>query len=316
MGLKGQVPWADPATPDQAVLAKRTSYEGPIDFDNGRPLNPRGRTGLRGRGALGRWGPNLAADLLLTREHPVTRKLQIVLVKRQDATTTNATPGDGPKSPYFLANLFRRRSSAALMSTPHSSARGSDRKSRRSSSRGSGNHSLDSTNQSAVASDHSQSDDDSTIGSPQEQVPAKGAKWGVVREAHKQKPFRSPLYAASDSSRNWAFPGTLVELPTDEPIDSRTTPNPHRRTSFRPSLQRAGTVSHITEDVIEQLLTTFENEVFSHSRDTARVKKIRSMMRDTACASNAFVVYCGYVDGACPRLSAIIPCPIAFLRSW
>ena len=35
-----------------------------VKFDprSGAPLNPRGRTGLRGRGKLGRWGPNRAAD--------------------------------------------------------------------------------------------------------------------------------------------------------------------------------------------------------------------------------------------------------------
>lgn len=31
------------------------------------PLNPIGRTGLRGRGLLGRWGPNHAADPIITR---------------------------------------------------------------------------------------------------------------------------------------------------------------------------------------------------------------------------------------------------------
>lgn len=32
----------------------------------GRPLNPMGRTGLRGRGVLGRWGPNHAADPIVS----------------------------------------------------------------------------------------------------------------------------------------------------------------------------------------------------------------------------------------------------------
>jgi ADP-ribose pyrophosphatase len=32
-----------------------------------RPLNPIGRTGLSGRGILGRWGPNHAADPIITR---------------------------------------------------------------------------------------------------------------------------------------------------------------------------------------------------------------------------------------------------------
>lgn len=31
------------------------------------PLNPIGRTGVRGRGVLGRWGPNHAADPIVTR---------------------------------------------------------------------------------------------------------------------------------------------------------------------------------------------------------------------------------------------------------
>ena len=31
------------------------------------PRNPIGRTGLRGRGLLGRWGPNHAADPVVTR---------------------------------------------------------------------------------------------------------------------------------------------------------------------------------------------------------------------------------------------------------
>jgi ABC-type nickel/cobalt efflux system permease component RcnA len=30
--------------------------------DHGLPVNPFGRTGLRGRGLLGKWGPNLAQD--------------------------------------------------------------------------------------------------------------------------------------------------------------------------------------------------------------------------------------------------------------
>ena len=46
----------------------RRSYEGDYQLDsNGRPLNPRGRTGLVGRGLLGRWGPNHAADPIVTR---------------------------------------------------------------------------------------------------------------------------------------------------------------------------------------------------------------------------------------------------------
>jgi len=34
---------------------------------DGWPLNIRGRTGLKGRGVLGRYGPNHAADPIVTR---------------------------------------------------------------------------------------------------------------------------------------------------------------------------------------------------------------------------------------------------------
>ena len=34
---------------------------------DGRPLNPAGRTGLRGRGSLGHWGPNPVVDTIITR---------------------------------------------------------------------------------------------------------------------------------------------------------------------------------------------------------------------------------------------------------
>ena len=35
--------------------------------DQGIPLNPRGRTGVAGRGVLWRWGPNHAADPIVSR---------------------------------------------------------------------------------------------------------------------------------------------------------------------------------------------------------------------------------------------------------
>ncbi|KAL3314579.1 Nudix (Nucleoside diphosphate linked moiety X)-type motif 9 [Cichlidogyrus casuarinus] len=46
----------------------RTSFHGLYQIgSDGLPLNPMGRTGLSGRGALGRWGPNHAADPIVTR---------------------------------------------------------------------------------------------------------------------------------------------------------------------------------------------------------------------------------------------------------
>ena len=46
----------------------RVSHEGEYQISEaGRPLNIRGRTGITGRGVLGKWGPNHAADPIVTR---------------------------------------------------------------------------------------------------------------------------------------------------------------------------------------------------------------------------------------------------------
>jgi ADP-ribose pyrophosphatase len=46
----------------------RRSFEGDYKLDeHGVPQNPLGRTGMRGRGLLGRFGPNHAADPIVTR---------------------------------------------------------------------------------------------------------------------------------------------------------------------------------------------------------------------------------------------------------
>ncbi|XP_042233569.1 ADP-ribose pyrophosphatase, mitochondrial-like [Homarus americanus] len=45
----------------------RCSHEGTYSIVEGLPRNMHGRTGITGRGALGRWGPNHAADPIVTR---------------------------------------------------------------------------------------------------------------------------------------------------------------------------------------------------------------------------------------------------------
>ncbi|XP_077286494.1 ADP-ribose pyrophosphatase, mitochondrial isoform X2 [Arctopsyche grandis] len=96
-------PWADPVikagsfkwnVKDSTV--DRRSFEGDYTIEDGYPLNPAGRTGLRGRGLLGRWGPNHAADPIVTRwkrddnktivQNPITNKsiLQLIVIKRRD----------------------------------------------------------------------------------------------------------------------------------------------------------------------------------------------------------------------------------------
>ena len=97
--------WADPPTPQQVTdLKQRKSYEAPISFDAaGMPRNPRGRTGLCGRGLLGQWGPNHAADPIVTRYNPQTGKLQLVAVRRED-TGQFAVPGGISKNPGDMWN--------------------------------------------------------------------------------------------------------------------------------------------------------------------------------------------------------------------
>ena len=104
--------WADPPTPDEVPdLKQRKSYEAPITFVSGKPLNPRGRTGVSGRGLLGKWGPNHAADPIVTRYHPQTGKLELVVVRRED-TGQFAVPGGisntpGDKWNQKISSTFR-----------------------------------------------------------------------------------------------------------------------------------------------------------------------------------------------------------------
>lgn len=103
--VKGK-PWADPAIGDKTFNPKwnfidgninRTSHVQTYVIRDGYPLNPIGRTGLNGRGVLGRWGPNHAADPIVTRwkkskslkqcvdknsKKPI---LQFIAIKRRDS---------------------------------------------------------------------------------------------------------------------------------------------------------------------------------------------------------------------------------------
>ncbi|KAK3553176.1 hypothetical protein QTP86_031762 [Hemibagrus guttatus] len=97
----------------------RRSHEGAYSIQDGHPLNPRGRTGLNGRGLLGRWGPNHAADPIVTRwkrdsegkrvSHDVSKRpvLQFVSIKRKDCGEW-AIPG-GMVDPGELVSLTLQR---------------------------------------------------------------------------------------------------------------------------------------------------------------------------------------------------------------
>lgn len=104
--LKGKS-WADPEISDDSFKPNWNTLDGNVnrksymgDYatnEDGYPLNPVGRTGIIGRGLLGRWGPNHAADPIVTRwkrngtgaleidrttEKPV---LQFVAIQRRDS---------------------------------------------------------------------------------------------------------------------------------------------------------------------------------------------------------------------------------------
>ena len=90
--------WAESANFEEA-LAERAkelgsedlnrlfpSYE-PALFNDGRPRNPRGRSGLIGRGVLGKYGANFAADPIVFRIHKEAdgaERLQMVSIQRRD----------------------------------------------------------------------------------------------------------------------------------------------------------------------------------------------------------------------------------------
>lgn len=88
--------WADPLFDHKAFEYVNTSFETAIYDTNCMPLNPHGRTGMKGRGLLGKWGANHAADPIVTRWHYNKKnkewELQVVLIKRKD-TGAWAIPG-------------------------------------------------------------------------------------------------------------------------------------------------------------------------------------------------------------------------------
>ncbi len=85
--------WADIEDIKKINFKNRSSFEGNLIFDNdGYPLNPKGRAGIKGRGLLGKWGPNFAADPIITRNHPENNKLELLVIKRSD-TGDWAIPG-------------------------------------------------------------------------------------------------------------------------------------------------------------------------------------------------------------------------------
>ena len=98
-GLK----WADEENPDIDILEERETFMGSfpgsktlaeagIKFNkNNKPMNPVGWTGLAGRGLLGKWGPNHAADPIVAYLDE-NESLWAIVIRRKD-TGEWAIPG-------------------------------------------------------------------------------------------------------------------------------------------------------------------------------------------------------------------------------
>ncbi|ESO95373.1 hypothetical protein LOTGIDRAFT_117098 [Lottia gigantea] len=124
--LKGPV-WADPDikpgdkhniqfnTVDNNV--NRTSFICKYEVVNSLPRNPMGRTGLTGRGSLGRWGPNHAADPIVTRWKNKDKKiLQFVAVQRKDNGEW-AIPGGMVDAGEVVSQTLRREFGEEALNT-------------------------------------------------------------------------------------------------------------------------------------------------------------------------------------------------------
>ena len=70
--------WADPEESETAGKPGERDNAGPHD-EVGRPLNPRGRTGIAGRGLLGKWGSNVMVSAIVTRNEGTAGGLDILL---------------------------------------------------------------------------------------------------------------------------------------------------------------------------------------------------------------------------------------------
>jgi ADP-ribose pyrophosphatase len=75
--------WADPEDFSKTAARKSLKEVAHRD-DEGRPLNPRGRTGIAGRGLLGLWGANHMVEAVVTRINRETAALEVLLGKIQE----------------------------------------------------------------------------------------------------------------------------------------------------------------------------------------------------------------------------------------
>lgn len=134
-------PWSDPEIGSDGFNPSWNTNDGKIDRTcgshkyeidcEGFPINPVGRTGLKGRGLLGRWGPNCAADCIVTRWkrnfsnneiicNSETNKgvIEFVAIKRRDCGEWAIPGGFADQNEHFMETVKREFFEEALSHTP------------------------------------------------------------------------------------------------------------------------------------------------------------------------------------------------------
>ena len=114
--IEAQPSYADPKNLIEVDFTdnKHQSVVGYDRDSDGAPLNPAGRTGLKGRGILGCWGPNVAADPVILKRAE-DGQLLLATIVRKDRPEQKAFPGgfvDGNES--FLHAAARELVEEAL----------------------------------------------------------------------------------------------------------------------------------------------------------------------------------------------------------
>jgi len=90
-------------TLDEAGVIFTPTPDGGFD----KPLNPWMRTGMGGRGKLGKWGPNHAADPIVIRYNRTRLLLEFVAIKRQDNGQW-AIPGGMVDAGEYVTQTLKR----------------------------------------------------------------------------------------------------------------------------------------------------------------------------------------------------------------
>lgn len=84
--------WADPEEFTQRRDLQRLA-DGKYRDDDGKPLNPHGRTGLAGRGLLGLWGANLSVQMLVARANPDSGRAEVLAGGREGSSLLEIPKG-------------------------------------------------------------------------------------------------------------------------------------------------------------------------------------------------------------------------------